>query len=52
MLRGVYEGTTYKIDKNRGLLKEVECVDYGVRYLRDRGEWNPNADYVVTALGA
>lgn len=50
MLRGVYEGITYKIDKNRGLLKEVACIDYGVRYLMNKGVWNPNDDYVVTAL--
>jgi len=50
MLRGVYNGITYKIDKNRGLLKEVACVDYGVRYLMNKGEWNSNADYAVTAL--
>ncbi len=50
ILKGIYNGTTYKIDKNRGLLKEVDCKDYGVRYLMNKGEWNPNADYVVTAL--
>ena len=50
MLRGVYEGITYKIDKNRGLLKEVACIDYGVRHLMNKGEWNPDDDYIVTAL--
>jgi ribonucleoside-diphosphate reductase alpha chain len=50
ILRGVYNGTTYKIDKNRGLLKEVECKDYSVRYLEALGEWNPKDKSVVTAL--
>ena len=47
ILRGVYNGTVYKIDKNRGLTKEVECKDYGVRWLQSREDWDPAADYVV-----
>lgn len=50
ILKGVHNGVTYKIDKNRGLLKEVECIDFGVRYLKERGEWDPTADWAVTAL--
>lgn len=50
ILKGVYNGITYKIDRNRGLTKEVECKDYGVRYLESRGEWDPHADYARTAL--
>lgn len=50
ILKGTHNGVTYKIDKNRGLLKEVECVDFGVRYLKDLGEWDPTADWAVTAL--
>jgi ribonucleoside-diphosphate reductase alpha chain len=48
ILKGVFNGTTYKIDKNRGLLKEVLCEDYGVRWLKARGEWEPDADWAVT----
>lgn len=49
ILRGVdKDGTVYKIDKNRGLTKEVLCEDYGVRYLKSIGEWDPNADWAVT----
>lgn len=48
ILRGVFEGTVYKIDTNRGLTKEVLCEDYGVRELKARGEWDPKADYAVT----
>jgi len=38
----------YKIDKNRGLTKEVLCEDYGVRYLKTNNEWDPKADYALT----
>lgn len=48
ILRGVFNGVTYKIDKNRGLTKEVLCEDYGVRYLKSKNEWNPTADWAVT----
>lgn len=48
ILRGVLNGTTYKIDKNRGLTKEVLCEDYGVRYLKSIGEWDPTAPWAVT----
>ena len=49
ILRGVApDGTVYKIDKNRGLTKEVLCQDYGVRYLASKGEWNSKADWAVT----
>lgn len=42
------DGVRYKIDRNRGLTKEVLCEDFGVRYLKRRGEWEPTADYAVT----
>ena len=49
MLRGVTpEGTVYKIDRNRGLTREVLCEDYGVRYLKSVGKWDPKADWAVT----
>lgn len=49
ILRGVDEnGVVYKIDKNRGLTKEVLCEDYGVKILKERGEWNPGAEWAVT----
>lgn len=50
ILRGEYNGTVYKIDKNRGLTKEVLCQDYGVRWLSNRGEWDPSADWAATTL--
>lgn len=48
ILKGAVDGITYKIDKNRGLTKEVLCEDYGVRFLKARGEWDPKADWAVT----
>lgn len=52
ILKGVApDGTVYKIDRNRGLTKEVLCQDYGVRWLSQRGEWNPEADWATTTTG-
>lgn len=49
ILKGVDKfGVTYKIDKSRGLTKEVLCEDYGIRYLKKTGEYDQYADYVVT----
>jgi ribonucleoside-diphosphate reductase alpha chain len=49
ILRGVDSmGVVYKIDRNRGLTREVLCEDYGVRYLKSVGKWDPKADWAVT----
>jgi ribonucleoside-diphosphate reductase alpha chain len=48
ILKGVYKGVTYKIDKNRGLTKEVPCIDYGVRFMKAQGLWDESADWAVT----
>jgi len=49
ILRGVAkDGTVYKIDKNRGLTKEVLCEDYAVHMLKKMNKWNPKADWAVT----
>ena len=49
ILRGVdKDGVVYKIDKNRGLTKEVLCEDYGIRYLKQQGGYQADADYIVT----
>lgn len=49
ILRGTDEnGVVYKIDKNRGLTKEVLCEDYGVRYLKSKGEWDASAEWAST----
>ena len=41
------ESTVYKIDKNRGLTKEVLTKDYAVTMLEKEGKWNPKADWAV-----
>lgn len=48
--RGEVNGTVYKIDKNRGLTKEVLCEDYGVRYLKSKDEWDSKAEWAKTTL--
>ena len=49
ILKGVdASGTVYKIDKNRGLTKEVLCEDFGVRSLKRKNKWNINADWAST----
>lgn len=51
ILRGVDEfGIVFKIDKNRGLTKEVLCEDYGVHWLKERNEWDANAEWAITAM--
>lgn len=50
ILRGEFNGVVYKIDKNRGLTKEVLCEDYGVRQMKRKGLWDPTADWAVTAM--
>ncbi len=49
LLKGVDPfGITYKIDKNRGLTKEVLCEDYSVRFLKQKDEWDSTADWAKT----
>jgi ribonucleoside-diphosphate reductase alpha chain len=49
ILRGTHKGIVYKIDRNRGLTKEVPCVDYGVRWLKERDLWDAKAKWAVTS---
>jgi ribonucleoside-diphosphate reductase alpha chain len=49
ILRGVDpNGVVYKIDVNRGLTKEVLCEDFGVRAMKNFGEWDPTAPWAAT----
>ena len=49
ILRGVDEmGIVYKVDKNRGLTKEVLCEDYGVRHMKANKKWDPSASWAST----
>jgi len=40
-----FNGTVYKIDRNRGLTKETLIEDYAVSVLKAEGSWDPNAEY-------
>lgn len=44
------DGITYKIDKNRGLTKEVLCEDYGVRFMKSKGQWDGRYAWTTTAM--
>lgn len=49
ILRGTDEnGVVYKIDINRGLTREVLCEDYGVRFMKRIGKWDPSAPWAAT----
>lgn len=49
VLRGVdCNNVVYKIDRNRGLTKEVLCEDYGVRHLKKNNLWDEKADWAAT----
>jgi ribonucleoside-diphosphate reductase alpha chain len=49
ILRGVdTDGTVYKIDKHRGLTKEVLCEDYAVHAMKLANTWNPKASWACT----
>jgi ribonucleoside-diphosphate reductase alpha chain len=49
ILRGTDEaGIVYKIDKSRGLTKEVLCEDFGVRAMKRLGLWDASADWAAT----
>lgn len=49
ILKANIDGIVYKIDKNRGLTKEVPCQDYGVRILAKKDQWDNEADWAATA---
>jgi len=46
MLSCEWNGDVWKIDKNRGLLKESNVKDYSVRYLEETKKWNPDGKWV------
>lgn len=49
ILRGVdANGIVYKIDRSRGLTKEVLCEDFGVRFMKKLGLWDASADWAAT----
>jgi ribonucleoside-diphosphate reductase alpha chain len=42
-----FNGKKYKYDKNRGLTKEADVIDYGVKFRMDNNIWNDKEDYAV-----
>jgi ribonucleoside-diphosphate reductase alpha chain len=50
ILAATIDGVKYKIDRNRGLTKEVVCQDYGTRWLAERGEWDATAPWASTTM--
>jgi len=50
LLQTTFNGTTYKIDKSRGLCKETLIEDYAVHMLKKKGQWDPQADYAVDTM--
>ena len=48
MLKTEFDGKVYKIDSTRGLCVENLVEDYAVSYLKNKGLWDPNADWAAT----
>ena len=48
MLKRNFENIIYKIDKSRGLTKETFIEDYGVKKLKEKNEWNADAEWAAT----
>lgn len=48
MLKTEFNGKTWKFDESRGLLKEELVEDYGVRHLKEKGDWDPEAEWAQT----
>ncbi|PSQ78062.1 MAG: adenosylcobalamin-dependent ribonucleoside-diphosphate reductase [Bacteroidetes bacterium QH_7_62_13] len=49
VLRCADEGyTEWQLHPTRGICKDEQVEDYAVRHMKDRGDWNPDADWAVT----
>ena len=48
LLRTEFGGYVWKFDKSRGLLRENIVMDYAVRFLDGKGEWDSTADWAAT----
>lgn len=47
ILRGQVDGVIYEIDKNRGLIKPMQVIDYGWKYVKENIQ-SENYDWCVT----
>lgn len=43
-----FDGSTWKFDNSRGLLRVTTVKDYAVRFLEQTNEWDSNADWAAT----
>jgi len=50
LLATLFEGKTWKFDRNRGLTKEEWIEDYGVSYLKSVDKWNPDAQWASCTM--
>lgn len=48
LLRSEFEGYVWKFDKSRGLLRENVVMDYAVRFLEGKNQWDDKADWAAT----
>lgn len=48
LLKTEFGGYVWKVDQSRGLLRETVVKDFAVRFLEEKGEWNPNAEWAAT----
>lgn len=48
LLKTTFGDHTWKFDRDRGLLRETVVKDYAVRYLEEKGGWDPTADWAAT----
>jgi ribonucleoside-diphosphate reductase alpha chain len=49
LLKSTSDGVSWKIDQQRGLLKETLVMDYAVRFHKENGSWDADADWASTA---
>lgn len=45
-----FNDKVWKYDRTRGLVKEEWVEDYGVSYLKDKKQWNSEADWAACAM--
>ena len=49
LLTTTFDGTTYKFDRSRGLLRVFFVQDYAVRFHKEHHTWAPSAEWTATA---
>ena len=48
LMRTEFDGYVWKFDKSRGLLRETVVMDYAVRFLEEKNEWNASEEWAAT----